>query len=143
MELDLPFEQKGRAMYRSFCGILLLLVGTGLVVAAGQPEPGSESAKGFMRAKLTQSQQILEGITLEDLASVARHAEQLKLLSFDANWQVLQTEDYARHSEDFRRAADYLAEAAAAKNLEAAVLAYFRLTQNCVDCHRHVRAQAK
>jgi hypothetical protein len=120
---------------------LLLLAVAALFVAAAQPEPGESSAKGLMRLKLGHAQSILEGIALEDLGSVAKHAEQLKLLSFDVSWQVLQTEDYLRHSEDFRRAANLLAETAAKQNLDGAVLAYFRLTQNCVDCHRHVRAQ--
>lgn len=130
-------------MYRIIAMALTLFTVTALLMAAGQPEPGQQSAKGFMRAKLTHAQKVLEGIALEDLKSVALHAEQLKLLSLDANWQVLQTADYARHSEDFRRAADLLAQSADKGNLDAAVLAYFRLTQNCVDCHRHVRDQAK
>lgn len=130
-------------MYRLIAITLLFIPLSALLVAAAQPEPGQEPAKGFMRAKLSHAQKILEGVTLEDLGSVAKHAEQLKLLSFDASWQVLQTEDYARHSEDFRRAADRLADAAAENNLDGAVLAYFRLTQNCVDCHRHVRSQTE
>lgn len=130
-------------MSRLLGSTLLFAALAGLLIGAAQPEPGEVSAKGFMRAKLTHAQNILEGIALENLGSVAKDAEQLKLLSFDENWQVLQTEDYVRHSADFRRAADLLAEAAADENLEAAVLAYFRLTQNCVDCHQHVRAQAK
>ena len=129
-------------MYRLFSVTLIFLTLTALIVAAAQPEPGGASAKGFMRVKLSHAQKILEGITLEDLDAVAQHAEQLKLLSLDVSWQVIQTEDYMRHSEDFRRIADLLAETAAKKNLDGAVLAYFRLTQNCVDCHRHVRAQA-
>jgi hypothetical protein len=130
-------------MYRLISISLVLLAVSAIIVAAAQPEPGTKSAKGFMRAKLSHAQNILEGITLENLGAVARHAEQLKLLSFDASWQVLQTEEYARHSGDFRRAADLLAKAASTGNVDGAVLAYFRLTQNCVDCHRHVRAQAK
>jgi hypothetical protein len=96
-----------------------------------------------MRLKLTHSQEVLEGIALEDFKEVRLHAEQLKLLSLDVNWQVLQTPDFVRHSEDFRRAADLLTDAADKENVEAALLAYFRLTQNCVDCHRHIRSQPK
>jgi len=118
------------------CASVVLL----LVSAEGQQRPDAV-AKGFMRAKLGHAQHILEGITLEDFSLIARHAEQLKALSFDAGWQVIRTEDYVRHSEEFRRAADKLALAAQEKNLEAGLLAYFRLTQNCVDCHAHVRNQ--
>lgn len=97
--------------------------------------------KGFMRGKLTHSQQILEALALEDYAGISHQAEQLRLLSLDANWQVLRTEDYLRHSGDFRRAAAVLKKKGEEKNLDGAVLAYFQLTQSCVNCHRHVRAE--
>jgi cytochrome c556 len=108
------------------------------MTALAQSQP-ADVGKGFMRAKLTHSQRILEGVTLKDFSAIARHAEQLKALSFDASWQVLRTEEYVRHGEEFRRAADRLTHAANGENLDAALLAYFRLTQNCVDCHEHVR----
>jgi hypothetical protein len=130
-------------MYRLMAFALTLSAATAVLVAAGQPEPGQESAKGFMRLKLTHSQEILEGIVLEDFKEVRLHAEQLMLLSLDVNWQVLQTPDFVRHSKDFRRAADLLAESADKENVEATLLAYFRLTQNCIDCHRHTRSQPK
>jgi cytochrome c556 len=63
------------------------------------------------------------------------------LLSLDANWQILQTEEYAMHSHDFRHAAAGLIAASQKKNLDGAVLAYFQMTQSCVNCHRHVRDQ--
>lgn len=112
----------------------------GMLVAQGQSGQGKRP-KTLMRAKLDHSQQVLEALALEDFAGMAKHAEQMKLLSLDAGWQVLQTAEYARHSADFRRATGSLVEAADKKNLDGAVLAYFQLTQTCVQCHRHVRAE--
>ena len=95
----------------------------------------------FMRTKLAHSQQVLEGLATEDFQIIALNSNQLKLISLDANWQVLQTEEYIRQSKEFRRAADNLTAAAEKKNLDGAVLAYFQLTQSCVSCHKYVRDQ--
>ena len=94
-----------------------------------------------MHAKLVHSQKILEDLAMEDYTSMAKNAEQLRLISLDVNWQVLQTEEYALHSRDFRRAAAGIIAASEHKNLDGAVLAYFQMTQTCVNCHKHVRDQ--
>ena len=62
----------------------------------------------FMRAKLGHSQKILEGLSTNDLELVAKNAQDLSLLSLEAGWQVLQTEDYQQQSREFRRATDAL-----------------------------------
>ena len=41
----------------------------------------------------------------------------------------------------FRRQANALTKAAQEKNLDAATLAYVRLTMSCVDCHKFVRGK--
>jgi len=114
----------------------LLLVAPG----AGDP-PESDTEQAFMRAKLMHSQKVLEGLALEDFGMVAKHSNQMKLLSLDAGWQVLQTEEYIRQSVDFRRTTDSLTKAAEKKNLDGALLAYFQLTHSCVECHKYVRAE--
>lgn len=98
-----------------------------------------DTLRVFMRAKLDHSQKILEGLTTDDLAAVAKHSQELSLLSHASNWQVLQTEDYMQHSREFRRAADTLTKAARDKNLDGATLAYVSMTMSCVNCHKYVR----
>ena len=93
----------------------------------------------FMRAKLGHSQKILEGLATNDLEIVAKHAQDLSLLSLEAGWQVLQTEDYRQQSREFRRATDALKNAAAKKNLDGAALAYVDATMKCINCHKYVR----
>jgi hypothetical protein len=130
---------------RHLLAVAGIILGGGLLLARAQTDttPGQADTRAFMRLKLAHSQQILEGITLENYNQIAEQAEQLKLLSFDADWQVLHTPEYTRQSADFRRAADLLGSSAKDQNLDAGVLAYFRLTQTCVDCHRHVRSQQR
>ncbi len=94
-----------------------------------------------MQLKLEHSQKVLEGIVMEDFGMIAKHAQQLALLTQDENWQVLQTREYRRHSDDFVRIAERLKEAAQEKNVDGAALDYVQLTLNCVECHKHVRDQ--
>jgi cytochrome c556 len=93
----------------------------------------------FMRAKLTHSQKLLEGLTTADFDMLAKHSQELALLSQATNWNVLQTEDYLQHSIEFRRAANAVTEAAKQKNLDGATLAFVDMTMKCVRCHKYVR----
>ncbi len=71
---------------------------------------------------------------------LVRESQALVLLSEAAEWQVLETADYAAESSEFRRAADGLKKAARDKNLDAAALRYVDLTLKCVHCHKYVRS---
>ena len=117
----------------------LLLIGAVAHAEEQSPDVPLEKLSKFMRAKLVHSQKILEALALEDFAQLAKHSQDLKLLSQESNWNVLQTEQYVLHSDDFRRRADALTDAAKKKNLDGASLAFVELTLNCVQCHKHVR----
>ena len=122
---------------------------TGVVTVGAQKKLGAAQATqaqadqtgAFMRAKLTHSQHVLEGLAVEDYDLIAKGAQQLALASQASDWQVLQTEDYIRHSSEFRRACDNLGATAKAKNLDGAALAWMEVTLKCVQCHRYVRDQ--
>ena len=94
-----------------------------------------------MRAKLAHSSEVLEGLALEDFDMIGRGAQELSLASQASSWQVLQTEDYARQSAEFRRSCDTLRTAAKAKNLDGAALAWMDVTMKCIQCHKYVRDQ--
>ena len=131
-----------RFAWHTAAAVLLAATATGWMVATAAPKPdGSDQTAAFMRAKLTHSQDVLEGLAVEDYDLIAKGAQQLALASQASDWQVLQTEDYIRQSSEFRRACDSLGAAAKAKNLDAAALAWMEVTLKCVQCHRYVRDQ--
>ena len=99
----------------------------------------SDKVAIFMKAKLEHSQKVLEGLTLEDYDKIAKHAQEMSLLSQASTWQVLQTPEYHDRSVEFRRSVDAITEAARKKNLEGAALAYVDATMKCVSCHKYVR----
>jgi hypothetical protein len=98
-----------------------------------------DELSAFMRAKLLHSQKILEGLTTEDYDMIAKHSQELSLLSQAESWQVYETLEYMQHSAEFRRSADSLTKAAKDKNIDAAALAYVEVTLKCVNCHKYVR----
>jgi hypothetical protein len=139
-----PFE---RNLATGFVAVIALMV----VVAVSTSRPPLATAQEpsatdkpndvalFMRAKLGHSQHVLEGLALADYDLIARGAHDLALASQASSWQVLQTEDYARHSREFRRACESLRAAAKDKNLDGAALAWMEVTLKCIQCHRYVR----
>lgn len=114
------------------------------VPLASQPQAAEEGeapdqVADFMRAKLAHATDVLEGLAVEDYEMLAKAAQDLALASQASSWQVLQTDEYARQSADFRRACITLRDAAKDKNLDAATLAWMDVTMSCVQCHRYVR----
>jgi hypothetical protein len=117
-------------------------------VAVGVPggEQQTRSRAEFMRMKLEYSKKVLEGLTLEDYAMIAKNAKALKVLSEAAEWEVPtipNATEYVAFTSDFQRLTDELAKTAKDKNIDGATLVYLRLTMNCVNCHKYVRGAAK
>ena len=95
--------------------------------------------RDFMRAKLKYSQKVLEGLVIDDMAAVQKGAQEMKLLSLEETWRVLQTMEYVEFSRKFRGDADALATAAGKNQLDNSTAAFNRLTTRCVECHKYVR----
>jgi hypothetical protein len=110
-----------------------------LITCSAAISQENDNVATFMRAKLEHSQKVVEGLTTEDFAMIAKHAGQMEVLSQEAAWQVLQTPEYRQQSLEFRRATQALKEAAGKENLDAAALAYVDVTLKCVRCHQYVR----
>ena len=119
---------------------LIGLVAWAVVATLAQPN-APMSTKEFMREKLGHSQKALEALTLEDYFTLAQESKKLSAMTQEATWQVFENPDYAQHSATFRRHANALSKAAQDKNLDAATLAYVRVTMSCVDCHKFVRGR--
>jgi hypothetical protein len=114
-----------------------------LFAAPSQEEQKPVSRATFMRTKLMHAQKVLEGIAKENYDEVAKSSQAISLLTLEEQWNVITTEEYLRQSRAFRDAADSLTEAAKARNMDAASLAYVDMTLSCVKCHKQLRAKAK
>lgn len=120
-----------------------LLAAVGVVVFGGSFLPAqverSAPAGEFMREKLDLSQKALEGVVIEDFEMVARSARRLGVMSGETAWRRYEHPLYEEQSVQFRRNVNLLVKAAEEKNLDAATLAYLRVTMSCVECHKLVR----
>ena len=140
-----------KAIERHLAAGIVMLLAVAVVVpavsmsrpplAAQEPTVGDKpnDVALFMRAKLGHAQHVMEGLALADYDLIERGAHDLALASQASSWQVLQTEDYARQSREFRRACESLRSAAKDKNLDGAALAWMEVTLKCIQCHKYVR----
>lgn len=89
--------------------------------------------------KLELSQRVLEGLATEDYDLIIAKSTKLSAMTKQADWRLFDNPEYDQQSATFRRHADTLVKTAKDKNLDAATLAYVRMTMSCVDCHKLVR----
>jgi cytochrome c556 len=137
---DLPAKvrKKGVVMRK----LLVFAVAFLLTLAAQSPLPSQTSASKvdkLMKAKLQNSQKLLEGIAIGDFKKITASAEELIQLSKTAEWLLHKTPRYEMHSNEFQRAAETLIRQAKDKNMDGTTLAFFEMTMSCVRCHQHVR----
>jgi len=113
----------------------------GLITAPfGQPKVPI-STREFMREKLEHSQKLLGALATEDYFTLQKMSERLSAMTQQASWQAFQNPDYTQFSASFRAHANALTKAAKGKDVDAATLAYVRMTMSCVDCHKFVRGR--
>ncbi len=118
--------------------LLAALVLATSAMKAAQPA-GNKNLSEEMRLKLHYAQAVLEGITTENYPFISTNAARLKQLSTAPGWQAKDTPEFRRLTEDYVRATESLSKAAAQRNIDAATLAYFRLSTSCVNCHKYLR----
>lgn len=106
------------------------------LVAAQNPK-----VQAFMRRKLVAADQILEGLTVPDMALVRKGATSMIHMNKGAMWATFKSPSYAQDSADFVRTAERLIKLTKADDIEAASYTYAQLTVQCVSCHRRVRSQ--
>ncbi|MCA9265803.1 MAG: hypothetical protein KDA60_18200 [Planctomycetales bacterium] len=133
---------QGRAWLIVLClgSVLGFAVGVDSPVIAQEPVPPVRP-QDLMRLKLESAQRVLASLALEDYPAIKRDAQRLHLLSLETGWNVLQTKQYLESSESFRRSVLQLSAAADEGNVDAAGLAYVRLSLTCIECHKHMRRE--
>jgi 1-acyl-sn-glycerol-3-phosphate acyltransferase len=122
-------------MRNAFSFAVAVIVAVVGLAAAGNQGPG---VNRVMREKLIRSQKILEAVVTSDWVGLETETRELRRLTDDPRWTVLNFPEYARHSADFKRTVADLHEAAAQRDLENTPKAYVAVTLSCVSCHRYL-----
>jgi hypothetical protein len=123
---------------------LIIFSGISLTAQAendpGAPKTTSKPMNGsrlqFMEGKMAITQEILRGVVLRDFKLIEKGATGINVLTLADQWMYKDTKEYVRMSEDLRRISRQLVKAGREKDINAATLAYQRLTLNCVECHQ-------
>jgi cytochrome c556 len=124
---------------RKLVTVAAWLVCASVVGAAVQGKPAKPIRSPLMKQKLDHAQKVLEGLATKNFDLLEKSATELILISRKAEWRAVQSPEYERLSEEFRRNADTIARQARGKNIDGAAMGYVRMTLNCVDCHNHIR----
>ena len=120
----------------------VMAVVTCLVCGFALPD-SKATTKDAMKRKLAHAQKALESVTTEKFDELEKNASALVKLSQTEAWRTIETDEYRLFSEEFRRHAKALQNAAQKKNIDAASLAYVQMTLTCVNCHKYVRNKQK
>jgi len=97
----------------------------------------------WMKKKLDYSQNILAGITTEDLDMIADNARAMKGLGKFEAFVRSRNAAYTRQLQAFDDINDEIIRQADNDNVEGAALAFTQLTVNCVNCHKVLRQHVK
>jgi cytochrome c556 len=97
----------------------------------------------FMRQKLSYSQLVLEGLTLEKYDLIIANGQKMWNMARENLWQQLFTEEYKQDSQKYRDNVFAMIEAAREKKVEEARNAFGKTLQSCYDCHKHFNIQER
>jgi hypothetical protein len=109
------------------------------ISVASKDNADRDAQQKLMTAKLESAQKVLEGLSSNNYELVGRHADLLIQVSKEMEPRLPKTAQSEMNNNDFRRAAQTIAEQAKAKSSEGIALAFSDLTMSCVRCHKHVR----
>ena len=113
------------------------------LVRKGTPPPPPTRNIGetevLMRAKLSSSQKVLEGLLAENYTLVKHGAREMVKISEAAEWPRSRDAVYEHYAAEFRRQCSKLESLADKTNHEGASFTYLQMTTTCIDCHNYVR----
>jgi hypothetical protein len=114
------------------------------VLAWGQqtvriPEPGQEQLAGLMRAKLSSSQRVVEGLMAGDFSLIRKGGDDLLKICDAEGWRTREDQVYAHYRGELRRSAMKLIKQADEKSLDGAAYTYMHSMTTCISCHEYCR----
>ena len=125
-------------MFHAYKALILSVL---LLCAPGQALAQNPTMKTLMRAKLVTAQRLLESLVLVDYTAIRRDADALSQITEKeiVSWQLGVQPEYAKQATFFVLSVRGLQEAAANRNIDAAIHEYTTLVSSCTRCHAHVR----
>ena len=129
--------------WKLIVGLVSLSVGI-TVFAWGQQsnlvaEPAHEQLAGLMRAKLSSSQQVVEGLMAGDFDLIRKGGDDLIKVCNAEAWRTHEDQVYTHYRSELRRSAIKLIKQADEKSLDGAAYTYMHTMTTCISCHEYCR----
>ena len=120
---------------------LVLILTVLFLFTPGHAPAQNPTLRTLMRAKLFNTRRLLESLATGDYAAIQRDADALSRITEKeiVSWRLGVQPEYAKQATFFVLSVRGLQEAAANRNIDAALHEYTTLTSSCVRCHAHVR----
>lgn len=119
--------------------VLAMLCGLGI---AQQPTLSTKEPLDLtiaMRAKLSSSQKIVEGLTSADFEMIRKGAAELASICDSQVWRPREDQVYSHYRSELHRSAIKLADLSDQQNLDGAAYTYMHALSTCINCHQYSR----
>ena len=98
-----------------------------------------EQLAALMRAKLSSSQRVVEGLMSGDFNLMRKGGEEMLKICDATEWPAREDQVYAHYRSDLRRGAIKLVKQANDRNLDGAAYTYMHTMTTCINCHEYCR----
>ncbi len=98
----------------------------------------SEPVRKLMSLKMDYMQHILRSIVEQDFDSIQHYSFRMSVLLGAADWKVIRTEEYNRHTDEFETAVTELRDSSKHRDIDRSALSYAATILKCVQCHKYV-----
>jgi cytochrome c556 len=122
--------------------VSLMLGGLAAWGVAQQPrlsEGDRNELSVLMRAKLSSSQKVVEGLMAGDFEMIRKGAQDLQRICDATGWRSHDDPIYGMYRTELKRSAGKMIEQATARNLDGAAYGYMHTVTTCINCHDHCR----
>ena len=99
----------------------------------------NDEASVLMRAKLSSSQKVVEGLMAGDFAMIRKGGEDLQKICDSSQWRQRDDQVVAHYRGELRRSAIKLVALAKDENLDGAAYTYMHTMTTCINCHQYSR----
>jgi hypothetical protein len=122
--------------------IAVLMAGCAMWAVAQQPtlrDADHDELPVLMRAKLSSSQKVVEGLMSGDFDMIRKGAMDLQKICDATSWRTRDDQVYSHYRAELKRSAIKLIDQAEKASLDGAAYGYMHSLTTCINCHDHCR----
>ncbi|MCA9126711.1 MAG: hypothetical protein KDB22_06490 [Planctomycetales bacterium] len=93
----------------------------------------------LMRAKLSSSQKVVEGLMAGDFTMIRQGGEEMQKICDSSQWRHAEDQVVGHYRSELKRSAMKLVAQAGEENLEGAAYTYMHTLSTCINCHQYSR----